>query len=161
MIGKGRPWAKSAGSGRIEFAGKVHFRHELASLLLIDGPLHALLAASPDPDLTRYLVLAHHGKLRLQVRDPGDLTVLPPGQAGQRTILGLEHGATTDVPAMLGQPAATLTIDLAQFNFGGDRSWTRTVLELRDKYGPFVLAYLETLVRVADWRASGGKDLPR
>lgn len=161
MIGKGRPWAKSAVSGGLEFAGKVAFRHELASLLLIDGPLRGLLAASPDPDLTRYLVLAHHGKLRVQVRDPGDLTVLPAGEAGQRTILGLEHGKTTDLPAMLGQPAATLTVDLDQFSFGGDRSWTRTVLELRDRYGPFVLAYLETVVRVADWRASGGKDLPQ
>jgi CRISPR-associated endonuclease/helicase Cas3 len=34
------------------------------------------------------------------------------------------------------------------------------VLGLRDRYGPFVLAYLETLVRVADWRASGGRELP-
>ena len=160
VIDKGRPWAKSAVSGRLEFAGKVAFRHELASLLLIDGPLRGLLAASSDPDLTRYLVLAHHGKLRVQVRDPGDLTVLPPGEAGQRMILGLEHGQSTDIPAMLGQPAATLRVDLDQFGFGGDRSWTRTVLELRDQYGPFVLAYLETLVRVADWRASGGKDLP-
>jgi CRISPR-associated endonuclease/helicase Cas3 len=154
MIAQGRPWAKSAVSGgRIEFAGKVAFRHELASLLLIDGPLHPLLAGSPDPDLTRYLVLAHHGKLRVQVRDPGE--------AGERTILGLVHGETTDIPAMLGQGPATLTVDLDQFDFGGDRSWTRTVLGLRDRYGPFVLAYLETLVRVADWRASGGKDLPR
>lgn len=161
MIDKGRPWAKSAVSGRLEFAGKVAFRHELASLLLIDGPLRGLLDASPDPDLTRYLVLAHHGKLRIQVRDPGDLTVLPPGEAGQRTILGLEHGKPTDVPPMLGQPATKLTVDLDQFGFGGDRSWTRTALELRDKYGPFVLAYLETLVRIADWRASGRKDLPQ
>jgi hypothetical protein len=28
------------------------------------------------------------------------------------------------------------------------------VLRLRDRFGPFVLAYLETLVRMADWRAS-------
>ena len=159
-IAEGRPWAKSAASGRLEFAGRVAFRHELASLLLIDGPLHSLLAGSPDPDLTRYLVLAHHGKLRVQVRDPGDPAVLPPGEAGQRTILGLTHGQATDIPAMLGQPAATLTVDLGQFDFGGDRSWTRTVLGLRDRYGPFVLAYLETLVRVADWRASGGKEPP-
>jgi hypothetical protein len=27
-------------------------------------------------------------------------------------------------------------------------------------YGPFVLAYLETPVGVADWRASGGRELP-
>jgi CRISPR-associated endonuclease/helicase Cas3 len=161
-IAAGGPWAKSGGKGSaLHFAGDVAFRHELASLLLIDGPLSALLTESPDPDLTRYLVLAHHGKLRVQVRDPGNLAVLPDGQASEKKIFGLEHGATTVIPAMLGQPAATLTVDLDQFQLGGDRSWTRTVLGLRDRYGPFVLAYLETLVRVADWRASGGRELPR
>jgi CRISPR-associated endonuclease/helicase Cas3 len=161
LIAAGRPWAKSGGNGgALHFAGGVSFRHELASLLLIDGPLSALLAQSPDPDLTRYLVLAHHGKLRVQVRDPGDLAVLPDGEASADKILGLEQGATTSTPPMLGQPAATLTVDLDQFQLGGEDSWTRTVIGLRDRYGPFVLAYLETLVRVADWRASGRRELP-
>ncbi len=31
---------------------------------------------------------------------------------------------------------------------------------LLDHYGPFVLAYLESLVRISDWRASGGRELP-
>jgi CRISPR-associated endonuclease/helicase Cas3 len=159
-IASGRPWAKSGGSGALEFAGGVSFRHELASLLLIDGPLHHLLAEAPDPDLCRFLVLAHHGKLRVQVRDPGDLAVLPAGEAGERKILGLEHDASSDIPAMLGQPATTLTVDLDQFELGGERSWTSAVLALRERYGPFVLAYLETLVRIADWRASGGRELP-
>jgi CRISPR-associated endonuclease/helicase Cas3 len=160
-IAAGRPWAKSGGRGRaLRFAGGVSFRHELASLLLADGPLRGLLEGAPDPDLSLYLVLAHHGKLRVQVRDPGDLAVLPDGEASARKILGLEQGAESQIPSVLGEPPATLTVDLDQFHFGGDRSWTRTVLGLRDKYGPFVLAYLETLVRVADWRASGGKDLP-
>lgn len=156
----GRPWAKSGGNGRLRFAGEVAFRHELASLALLDGPLASLTAESPDPDLTRFLVLAHHGKLRVQVRDPGDLAVLPSGEAAERKILGLEHGAQSAVPAMLGQPPGALTVNLHQFELGSDHSWTRTVLALRDKYGPFVLAYLETVVRVADWRASGGRDLP-
>jgi CRISPR-associated endonuclease/helicase Cas3 len=108
----------------------------------------------PDPDLARYLVLAHHGKLRIQVRDPGDLAVVPSGEASQRKMLGLAAGSTVAIPAMLGQPATSLTVDLDQFDLGGERSWTRTVLELRDRYGPFVLAYLETIVRIADWRAS-------
>jgi CRISPR-associated endonuclease/helicase Cas3 len=160
-IEAGRPWAKSGGKGgALEFEGGVGFRHELASLLLIDGPLHELLAGAPDPDLAKYLVLAHHGKLRVQVRDPGDLTVLPEGEASQTTILGLRHGAVSDIPPMLGQAGTTLTVDLDQFELGGNRSWTRTVLGLRDRYGPFVLAYLEALVRVADWRASGGRELP-
>lgn len=157
MIADGRPWAKSGRSGSLNFEGGVAFRHELASLLLIDGPLRHLLVGAPDQDLARYLVLAHHGKLRVQVRDPGDLVVLPDGEAAERKILGLEHGAISDIPALLGQATTTLTVDLDQFELGGGRSWTRTVLGLRDRYGPFVLAYLETVVRIADWRASGGK----
>lgn len=155
-INAGRPWAKSGGEGQLVFGGGVKFRHELASLLLLDGPLSGLLDQAPDRDLARYLVLAHHGKLRVQVRDPGDLAVLEPGEASAAKILGLAHGAHADIPAMLGQPATPLTVDLDQFQLGGERSWTRTVLALRDRYGPFVLAYLEAIVRVADWRASAG-----
>jgi CRISPR-associated endonuclease/helicase Cas3 len=162
-IAAGRPWAKSgttAISGPLKFAGGAGFRHELASLLLIDGPLHPLLAASADPDLTRFLVLAHHGKLRIHVNDPGNLAISPNGEAMSRKILGLEQGATGGIPAMLGQPATTLLVDLGQFYPGPDRSWTGTVGGLLDKYGPFILAYLETVVRMADWRASGGRELP-
>jgi CRISPR-associated endonuclease/helicase Cas3 len=153
-IEAGRPWAKSGRDGRLYFAADVAFRHELASLLLIDepdGPLRGLLAASAWPDLIRYLVLAHHGKLRVQVRDPD--------QDRPGALLGLEHGTTWPVPSLLGQPAAALTVDLEQFSLGGPRSWTRTALSLRDSCGPFVLAYLEMVVRVADWRASAGTEL--
>jgi CRISPR-associated endonuclease/helicase Cas3 len=153
-----RPWAKSDGTGELRFDGGVSFRHELASLLIIDGPLRELLAAAPDPDLARYLVLAHHGKLRVQVRDPGDLAVMAKinaaGTPAKKALLGLEEGSPVDIPPLLGQPATTLTVDLDEFNLGGERSWTRTALALRDRYGPFVLAYLETVVRIADWRAS-------
>jgi CRISPR-associated endonuclease/helicase Cas3 len=159
-INEGGPWAKSPGKGRLEFNGKIAFRHELASLLLIDGPLRGLLAEAPDQDLARYLVLAHHGKLRVQVRDPADQAVLPSGEAATRKILGLQDGSKARIPAMLGQPATTLTVDLGQFELGDERSWTRTVLELRDKYGPFVLAYVEAVVRIADWRASARRDRP-
>jgi len=152
-IDAGRPWAKSGQQGRLRFAGNVAFRHELASLLLIDGPLRDLVDAEADLDLVRYLVLAHHGKLRVQVRDPD--------QVSSRVLLGLEEGAVWPVPSLLGQPEAALTVDLRTFSFGGDRSWTRTALSLRDRYGPFVLAYLETLVRVADWRASAGEEIAR
>jgi len=159
-VDAGRPWAKSGGTGRLRFDGGVAFRHELASLLMLDGPLRALLANVPDPDLARYLVLAHHGKLRVQVRDPGDLAVLASGEASERKLLGLEQGSTADVPPLLGQPATALTVDLEQFSLGGERSWTRTALGLREKYGPFVLAYLEAVVRIADWRASAGLEYP-
>ena len=70
------------------------------------------------------------------------------------------QGATSDIPPMLGQPATNLTVDLGQFYPGGERSWTGTVRFLLDRYGPCTLAYLETVVRVSDWRASGGRELP-
>ena len=85
------------------------FRHELASLLLIDGPLRALVDAEADLDLVRYLVLAHHGKLRVQVRDPD--------QVSSRVLLGLEDGAVWAVPSLLGQPEASLTVDLGSVQF--------------------------------------------
>jgi CRISPR-associated endonuclease/helicase Cas3 len=135
------------------FAGDVSFRHELASLLLIDGPLHGLIDRTADRDLVRFLVLAHQGRHRLWVRDDA--------AAEPTAIHGLEHGSTWPIPPVLGQPAVKLTADLAQF---GDQAssgptWTSTVLRLLDRYGPFTLAYLETLVRVADWRSSGGEPL--
>jgi CRISPR-associated endonuclease/helicase Cas3 len=160
-IDAGQPWAKSDSAKPLRFDGGVAFRHELASLLMLDGPLQDLLADAPEPDLARYLVLAHHGKLRVQVRDPGDLAVLAPAEASEHKLLGLEDGSTVHIPPLLGHPAAELTVDLDQFRLGGERSWTRTTLGLRDRYGPFVLAYLEAVVRIADWRASGGMEVAR
>jgi CRISPR-associated endonuclease/helicase Cas3 len=168
----GRPWAKSGhgASGRLEFTGGVSFLHELASLLIIDSPLRGLLAEAPDADLCRYLVLAHHGRLRMRVAErpddaepeaaagPEAAAVPPPGA---RVIFGLEQGAVSVVPPLLGQDESELTVDLTQFGSGGDDSaWHQMVTGLLDKYGPFRLAYLETLVRIADWRASGHRELP-
>jgi CRISPR-associated endonuclease/helicase Cas3 len=152
-IQAGRPWAKSDSYAPLEFAGGVTFRHELASLLLLEGPLTSLLADTHDPDLIRYLVLAHHGRLRVQVRGPDDVE--------PEVLLGLQQGTAEEFPALLGCPGNELKVDLEQFALGGARSWTRTALGLRDRYGPFVLAYLEALVRVADWRASAGTGEPR
>jgi CRISPR-associated endonuclease/helicase Cas3 len=166
MVAGGRPWAKSGGpGGRLEFAGGVPFRHELASLLLIDGPLRHLLDEAPDRDLARYGVLAHHGKLRVRVPDDDPVTpaadpVVAPPTA--RTIRGLVHGGAVAIPPLLSQPGTSLTADLNQFGDGEGVSspWTRTVRALLDRYGPFRLAYLETVVRMADWRASAGDTLP-
>lgn len=147
----GRPWAKSGLEAPLVFAGDVSFRHELASLLLIDGPLRALVDGAADRDLVRYLVLAHHGRLRVKVHDP---------DSAAGVAHGLEHGATWYLPPMLDQPSIELTVDLGPFDGDGDGSWAATVRGLLDRYGPFVLAYLETIVRIADWRASGGEPLP-
>jgi CRISPR-associated endonuclease/helicase Cas3 len=40
---------------------------------------------------------------------------------------------------------------------GAEDSWTAAAARLRDgpELGPFRLAFLEALLRIADWRASG------
>jgi CRISPR-associated endonuclease/helicase Cas3 len=38
-------------------------------------------------------------------------------------------------------------------------SWTERSLKLLDEHGPFCLAWLETLVRLADWRASAAEQV--
>jgi CRISPR-associated endonuclease/helicase Cas3 len=170
VVEAGRPWAKSGTEGRLVFAGGGRFLHELASLLLLDGPMRGMLAGVPDPDLARYLVLAHHGRLRTSVHDadadtaPGADTAPDAdtaagsgsgaGADGKPALFGLASGARAAIPPLLGRPAATLTVDLGLFLPAGDNGWGRTAALLRDRYGPFVLAYLETLVRIADWRAS-------
>ena len=99
-VAAGRPWAKSGGrTCRLEFDGDVPFRHELASLLLIDGPLSSLLDEAPDRDLARYLVVAHHGKLRVRI---GELGAVSAGAE----ILGLRQGARWPIPSLLGRPAS-------------------------------------------------------
>jgi CRISPR-associated endonuclease/helicase Cas3 len=134
-IAAGRPWAKSGTNKPLRFEGGVAFRHELASLLILDGPLNNLLGDASDADLARYLVLAHHGKLRVQVRDPSDLAVMAAGEASDQKLLGLEEGTTAHIPPLLGQPSTQLTVNLDQFRLGGERSWTRTALGLRDGTG--------------------------
>jgi CRISPR-associated endonuclease/helicase Cas3 len=142
----GRPWAKSGTEGRLVFAGDVSFRHELASLLLVDGPLRGLVDGGADLNLVRYLVLAHHGRLRVQVEEPA---------ADGPVLFGLTDGGSWLIPAVLGVGSAELAVDLSQFS----GAWTTTVLALVERHGPFVLAYLETLVRIADWRSSGRSEL--
>ena len=129
------------------FAGDVAFRHELASLLLVDGPLRGLVARGVDLDLVRYLVLAHHGRLRVRVSEPG---AEGPG------LFGLTDGGCWPIPPVLGVDAAELVVDLKQF----PGAWKATVLSLLERYGLFALAYLEALVRIADWRSSGRNELP-
>jgi CRISPR-associated endonuclease/helicase Cas3 len=139
---------------RLRYDGTDTFRHELASVLFLDGPMSGLLSEAHDADLVRYLVLAHHGKLRVQIRDS------KPAAEG---VLGLKEGAEIAVPAVLGQPDNVMRTSLARISLHGDPDanipgWADLVSDLLNRYGAFRLAYLETLVRVADWRASARHD---
>ncbi len=52
-------------------------------------------------------------------------------------------------------PETTLSLQVMELGASEDGpSWLERSLRLRDEHGPFRLAFLEALLRVADWRAS-------
>jgi CRISPR-associated endonuclease/helicase Cas3 len=148
------PLAKSGGSALARHE-RPHFRHELVSALLLASHAETVLGDDREADLIRYLVAAHHGRVRLAIRSiPGERA--PADRPGARVALGVADGDV--VPAITAGAtrldATTLSLDAMAM--GGDGSWTAMALRLRDRadLGPFRLATLEALVRLADWRAS-------
>lgn len=141
-------WAKGVHSARHERRG---FRHELPGALAY---LHAH-DGETTADVIAYLIAAHHGKLRVAAQQMPYETSCDPFQLfGVREgeiLPEVDLGGETVVPAV--------TLSLAAFKVGsadGSRSWIDRTIALRDSasFGPFRLAYLELLVRIADWRAS-------
>lgn len=169
------PWAKSPKS-KTPF--RPGLRHEVASALAMWRRRYRTVDAD-FPTLAIYLVAAHHGKartvlsgrasvpepnvagIRMSPKEPGDHAFKPPFEAWQMDFTAAEDGAS------------------GQFNDDGTFTfeapgWTGLVADLlggwekdapartcgavpEDEpaaFGPFVLAYLETLLRAADGRAS-------
>ncbi|MYI85192.1 MAG: CRISPR-associated endonuclease Cas3'', partial [Rhodothermaceae bacterium] len=131
---------------------RAYFRHELASAL-------ALLAHekwSRDADLLAFLVAAHHGKVRMNLRA---LPREPENTEVERFSRGVWEGDR--LPALeLGSsefwPGGSLTLSVMELGFNelSKKSWVERTGDLLHKFGPFSLAYLEALLRIADWRAS-------
>ncbi|MGW3040841.1 type I-G CRISPR-associated helicase/endonuclease Cas3g [Kitasatospora sp. NPDC001159] len=121
---------------------RPYLRHELVSALLLwQGGHHPLVT---------YLAAAHHGHVRLTVRPRGDEAPL---------LLGVADGdRTPPIQLSTGEHFPARTLHTAAF----PAAWTERALSLRDTpgVGPFRLAFLETLVRVSDWRASARHDGP-
>ena len=144
--------AKTAGRPR---HGRPYFRHELASAL-------AFLAHegwSRDADLVAYLIAAHHGKVRLNLRALPREAAPKNGRAGARFARGVWEGDTLPPFALQGgERWAGGELLLSIMELGWDdisrESWTERTRELLAGLGPFRLAWLETLLRLADWRAS-------
>jgi len=132
----GALYAKSNRSG----GPQSGFRHEMASLLAFLQSKHA------DDDLAAFLILAHHGKVRMlpeawDDEDPVDLCGVRDGDR---------------IPAVaLPDGSVTILLDSnAVLPSREHRGWQGRVRRLLEQHGPFLVAYLEGLVRVADWRAS-------
>ena len=157
---RGRLWAKGTTAGRPRYTvtdadgntiERRHFRHELASMLawLSHHPDH------PQRDLIAYLILAHHGKLRMRLRSLPDETEPPDQRLFARGVWDGDQLPAIDIAGRERLPATTLRLDLMQLGQGPQGpSWTARSAALLEQYGPFRLAWLETLVRLADWRAS-------
>ena len=146
------PLAKTVGHAR---HSRPYFRHELASAL-------AFLAHegwSRDADLIAYLIAAHHGKVRMNLRAlPQEPT--PDGErAGTPFARGIWSGDQLPPYDLDGGEHWTGgRLHLSIMELGWDEttheSWTERTRELLARFGPFRLAWMETLLRIADWRAS-------
>ena len=157
------PWAKSGGNGRPDYhvldgngerVGRPFFRHELASML---AWLEHGGESLPDEqrDLVAYLIAAHHGRVRLGLRAlPSEHEPPEPERLFARGVWAGDR-----LPPLVFDgvrlPEATLRLDLMQLGDGPQGpSWTARTRRLLEMHGPFRLAWLEALVRIADWRAS-------
>ncbi|TLD68814.1 CRISPR-associated helicase Cas3' [Phragmitibacter flavus] len=137
------------------------FRHELASALALLMLRQSLPVQFTDEDfnLLLYVVVAHHGKVRARLASaPVDQEHPVAKAGGEMPIRGIMKNDV--VPgAAFGLPDATLSLDPAAIGFSPKTgaAWTERVIGLLETFGAFRLAYLETLLRAADCRASQPK----
>ncbi|MBX7214775.1 MAG: DEAD/DEAH box helicase [Thermoflexales bacterium] len=144
-LAPGNLWAKS--NQKSERYSHPGFRHELASALGMLSLRHS--------DLAAYLVAAHHGKVRTSIRSMPNESPAPEGGRFARGIW--EGDELPPVHLGAGTVAPAMVLSLTVMDLGltdGQPSWAERVIGLLNAYGPYRLAYLETLLCAADRRAS-------
>ena len=152
-IGRDVLLAKTVGRTRHE---RAYFRHELASALA----LLSQEAWARDADLVAYLVAAHHGKVRMNLRAlPRERAPSGDDRAADRFARGVwenDELRGVDVGGDEQWSGGRLTLSIMELGWDDDtrESWTERTRDLLRRFGPFRLAWMETLVRLADWRAS-------
>jgi CRISPR-associated endonuclease/helicase Cas3 len=133
---------------------RKYFRHELASAL-------GYLAArqwDKDSSLAAYLIAAHHGKVRMRLRALPNERAAEDGKLFARGVVDGDVLPETTLNGIT-VPATRLDLDIMQLGEGQcGPSWQARTQALLKQYGPFRLAWLEALLRIADWRASAAEE---
>jgi CRISPR-associated endonuclease/helicase Cas3 len=124
LLAKGK---RRSGVGRVEFSE----RHEAYSVAFL-RQYPELLKAVADPDLVLYLIGTHHGRGR----------ALMPDRSDDGSAFAVEVAGRT-LP-FEGAPA------LGSLGAG----WAAGFWRLNRRYGPWGIAYLESVLRLADWKCS-------
>lgn len=166
---RGRP-DHSAFAWEPELVQEFDYQPPGCNSALADDPLVKELAElSPDElDLLVYLVAAHHGKVRMSLRNSPDDErddVPDPCPPGTRQARGVRDGDSLpqcQIPAAdlkadgLAAPEVVLSLDPMELGLSSryGASWRERMQLLLERLGPFRLGYLEALLRAADCRAS-------
>jgi CRISPR-associated endonuclease/helicase Cas3 len=124
-----------------------------------------LVLGADDMDLLLYLVCSHHGKVRMSWQaSPADQSChdatlrirgVRSGDILPAFSLAAADGQSHAVP----ETELVLAAAAVGLNPHTGRSWTERVLGLLARHGPFVLAWLEAVMRAADQRASADATL--